>query len=178
MTSIGYVLGTQEATPLEFWVAVSSGQVLRLDDVVEVQTKRPDNSGIVRFYGVVDYVRTLHEGTQYDTDTFLAREGKLPVNTSYAAHVQVTRVEPEEYLPPQPGDDVLLAVDESLKCALHFDRMEKRIPAGMMRNDSPAYLNFEFIDGTKGGHINISGVSGVATKTSYALFLLHGIFRR
>lgn len=177
MTDIGYILGTQEATPLEFWVAVSPGQVLRLDDVIEVQTHRPDGSGIVHFYGIVDHVRTLHEGTQFDTDTFLVKSGILPVNISYAAHIQVTRIEPEEYLPPQPGDSVKLAVDESLKIALHFDGMEKRIPAGMMRLGSPAYLNFEFIDGTKGGHINISGVSGVATKTSYALFLLHGIFK-
>jgi hypothetical protein len=174
--NVGYILGTQEATPLEFWVAVSPGQVLRLDDVVEVQTHRPDDSGIVRFYGIVDFVRTLHEGTQFDTDTFLVKAGSLPVNTSYAAHIQVTRIEPEEYLPPQPGDAVYLAVNESLKCALHFDNMDKRIPAGMMRNNNSAYLNYEFIDGTKGGHINISGVSGVATKTSYALFLLHGIF--
>jgi hypothetical protein len=60
--SIGFVLGTLEATPLEFWVAVSPGHVLRLDDVVEVQTHRPDGEGVVRFYGVVDYVRTMYEG--------------------------------------------------------------------------------------------------------------------
>jgi uncharacterized protein len=173
---IGFVLGTQESTPLEFWVAVSPGQVLRLDDVVEVQTQRPDDlTSIIHFYGVVDYVRTLYEGTQFDTDTFLVTKGNLPVNISYAAHVQVTRIEPEEYLPPQPGDKVCLAEDEDLKRALHFDGMEKRIPGGLMRNGSPAYLNFEFINGEKGGHINISGVSGVATKTSYALFLLHAI---
>ena len=173
---IGFVLGTQEATPLEFWIAVSPGEVVRLDDVVEVQTQRPDSSGIVSFYGVVDHVRTMYEGTQFDTDTFLVKSGNLPVNISYAAHIQVTRIEPEEYLPPQPGDVVQLAMDENLKRALYFDGMEKRIPAGTMRNGSPAYLNFEFINGEKGAHINISGVSGVATKTSYALFLLHAIF--
>jgi DNA helicase HerA-like ATPase len=173
---IGFVLGTKEATPLEFWVAVSPGQVLRLDDVVQVQAHRPDQGGIVHFYGVVDHVRTLYEGAQFDTDTFLVKSGNLPVNVSYAAHVQVTRIEPEEYLPPQPGDMVHLALDEDLKRALYFDGMEKRISAGTMRNSSPAYLNFEFINGEKGAHVNISGVSGVATKTSYALFLLHAIF--
>ena len=176
-TPIGFVLGTEESTPLEFWVAVSPGQVLRLDDVVEVQTQRPDDlSRIIHFYGVVDYVRTLYEGTQFDTDTFLVTKGSLPVNISYAAHVQVTRIEPEEYLPPQPGDTVDLAENEDLKKALYFDGMEKRISGGLMRNGNPAYLNFEFINGEKGGHINISGISGVATKTSYALFLLHAIF--
>ncbi|PZU90919.1 MAG: ATPase [Pseudanabaena sp.] len=173
---VGYILGTKDATPLEFWVAVSDGKVLRLDDVVQVKTDRPDKKGVVNFYGVVDHVRTIHEGTQFDTDTFLVTTGSMPVNVSYAAHIQVTRIEPEEYLPPQPSDAVYLAEDENLRFALNFDGMEQRISAGLMRNGSPAYLNYEFIDGTKGAHVNISGISGVATKTSFALFLLHSIF--
>ncbi len=174
---IGYILGTKDATPLEFWVAVSDGKVLRLDDVVQVKTDRPDKKGIVNFYGVVDHVRTIHEGTQFDTDTFLVTTGSMPVNVSYAAHIQVTRIEPEEYLPPQPSDAVYLAEDENLRFALNFDGMKQRISAGIMRNGSPAYLNYEFIDGTKGAHVNISGISGVATKTSFALFILHSIFK-
>ena len=38
------------------------------------------------------------------------------------------------------------------------------------------YGNLEFLNGNRGAHINISGVSGVATKTSYAMFLLHALF--
>lgn len=175
--TIGYVLGTQEATPLEFWIAVDSEKVLRLDDVVEVQTNRPDGAGIVYFYGVVDYVRTQYEGAQFDTDTLLvAKKGTLPINISYTAHVQVTRIEPEEYLPPQPGDPVKLAVDKQLASALYFDSMDTPIPAGIMNNGNAAYFNYSFINGEKGAHVNISGVSGVATKTSYALFLLYSIF--
>jgi hypothetical protein len=34
----------------------------------------------------------------------------------------------------------------------------------------------EFLDGTRGAHVSISGVSGVATKTSFATFLLFAIF--
>lgn len=175
-TPIGFVLGTKEATPLDFWVAVEPQRVIRLDDVVQVQTSRPDTREPVIFYGVVDHVRTLHEGTSFDTDTFLAKDGALPVNVSYVAHVQVTRIEPEEYLPPQPGDPVSLAEDVHLSMALHFDGMDVKVPAGLMRNGSPAFFNFAFINGEKGAHVNISGVSGVATKTSYALFLLHAIF--
>ncbi|CEJ43173.1 ATP-binding protein [Umezakia ovalisporum] len=174
---IGYVLGTQEATPLEFWIAVDSEKVLRLDDVVEVETHRPDNNRKVHFYGVVDYVRTQYEGAQFDTDTLLvAKKGTLPINISYTAHVQVTRIEPEEYLPPQPGDKVYLAVDKQLASALYFESMDTPIPAGIMNNGNAAYFNYSFINGEKGAHVNISGVSGVATKTSYALFLLYSIF--
>jgi uncharacterized protein len=34
----------------------------------------------------------------------------------------------------------------------------------------------EFLDGTRGAHVSISGISGVATKTSFALFLLYSVF--
>jgi DNA helicase HerA-like ATPase len=55
--------------------------------------------------------------------------------------------------------------------------MERCVPVGVGRDGEPVYANMEFIDGTRGAHISISGVSGVATKTSFALFLLHAIFR-
>ena len=38
------------------------------------------------------------------------------------------------------------------------------------------FIDVDFLDGTKGAHVNISGVSGVATKTTYATFLLYGLF--
>ncbi|MGF1491536.1 MAG: hypothetical protein ACFBSC_03600 [Microcoleaceae cyanobacterium] len=174
---IGYVLGTQPATPLEFWVAVEAGQALRLDDVVKVVTYRPDTKARVEFYGMVDRVQTQYEGAQFDSDTFLAQQGRLPINTSYIAHVRVTRIEPEEeLLPPFPGLEVELALGSQLKQALYFDSMDQPIPAGLMTNGSPAAVNFSFINGEKGAHINISGLSGVATKTSYMLFLLHSMF--
>ncbi|MGL5080141.1 MAG: ATP-binding protein [Microcoleaceae cyanobacterium] len=174
---IGYILGTQPATPLEFWVAVDAGQTLRLDDVVKVVTQRPDTGARIEFYGIVDRVQTQYEGAQFDSDTFLAQQGQLPINTSYTAHVRVTRIEPEEeLLPPFPGTPVELALGSQLEQALYFDSMDKPIPAGLMTNGSPASVNFSFINGEKGAHINISGLSGVATKTSYMLFLLHSIF--
>jgi DNA helicase HerA-like ATPase len=60
--------------------------------------------------------------------------------------------------------------------ALYFDRMLRRFPVGLSRDGQPAWGSLDFLDGTKGAHVNISGVSGVATKTTYALFLLYGLF--
>ena len=54
--------------------------------------------------------------------------------------------------------------------------MDAPLPAGVLRNGEPGFINFDFISGQKGAHINISGISGIATKTSYALFLLYSIF--
>jgi len=55
--------------------------------------------------------------------------------------------------------------------------MNAQVPVGLGRDGSPIYINMEFLDGTRGAHVSISGISGVATKTSFALFLLHSIFR-
>lgn len=183
MRQVGMVLGSREATALDFWVAVEEGQYLRLDDLVYVEFRHPDpqkgdEHGNVRYFGMVDQVIKLYEGAPFDTDVFLAQRDLLPISLSYAAHVQVTRLLPEEYLPPSPGSRVFLAHHEALDLALYYDRMrDQRLPVGILKNGEVAYVNFEFLNGFKGGHVNISGVSGVAAKTSYATFLLHSIFQ-
>jgi DNA helicase HerA-like ATPase len=172
---VGRVLGTQDAMPLEFWVAVDEGQYLQLDDVVEVETALPDGRE-VRLYGVVDLVRARHEGTRLDSDVFLVETGLLPATVAQAAHVRVTRVEPEIFVPPRPGQPVRRAEGARRDEALFFDGMERRVPIGLSRDGEPVYANLDFLDGSRGAHVNISGVSGVATKTSYATFLLHSLF--
>lgn len=174
--AVGRVLGTQDAMPLEFWVGVEEMHYLQLDDVVEVSTPLPDGRE-VRLYGVVDLVRARHEGATFDSDVFLVEKGILPATVAQAAHVRVTRVEPEIFVPPRPGQPVRRAVGKRRDEALFFDGMERRLPIGLSRDGEPVFANLDFLDGTRGAHVNISGISGVATKTSYATFLLHSLFR-
>lgn len=174
-------LSNREASPLKFSIAVLEKQVVELDDIICVHTNRPDTNELVRFYGVVDGVTTSLEGLSFPSDTEDFSGGLLPARLAYIAHVQVVRIVPEAYFPPMPGDPVFLCKADNgmlaeIAEALHFDQMENRIPAGLLRNGSPYYLNFDFINGSKGGHVNISGVAGVAAKTSCGLFLLNAIF--
>jgi hypothetical protein len=161
--------------PLEFWVAVGEGQYLQLDDVVEVATPLPDGTEI-RLFGVVDLVRARHEGARFDSDVFLVERGVLPATVAHAAHVKVTRVEPEIFVPPRPGQEVRRARGLRRDQALFFDGMERKVPIGVSRDGEPVFANLDFLDGSRGAHVNISGISGVATKTSYATFLLHSLF--
>jgi hypothetical protein len=39
----------------------------------------------------------------------------------------------------------------------------------------PVHFNSHFLVGPEGAHLNISGISGLASKTSYAMFLLKAI---
>ncbi|ADV67234.1 ATP-binding protein [Deinococcus maricopensis] len=175
VSPIGRVLGTEEATPLNFWFSVRHGASVQLDDLVVARTTKPDG-GEVAFYGVVDQVRKRHEGVTFESDVEDVVAGVLPASVAYAARVLVTRVDPEDFIPPQPGDAVRHARGEDLRRALSQDQMDRSFPAGVTRAGEVVPLNYEFVNGARGGHINISGISGVATKTSYALFLLYSIF--
>ncbi|HVL32017.1 MAG TPA: ATP-binding protein [Actinomycetota bacterium] len=172
---VGRVLGTEDATPLDFWVAVQPGSFLQLDDVVALERTPPGHAPL-KIYGVVSQVRARHEGAHFDSDVFLIADGRLPAEVTEAAQVLATRFEPEIFIPPLPGSEVRRAHGSERDEALFFDGMEQRLSIGLSRDDEPIFANLEFVDGTRGAHVNISGISGVATKTTYATFLLHSLF--
>src|SRR5918998_1081178 len=173
---VGRVVGTEDSTPLQFSVALAQDSYLQLDDVV-VTVRAVPGVGPVMTSGVVTEVRARHEGANFGSDVFLIADGVLPAHVQEIAEVITTRVEPECYVPPRPGEPARRATGEERAQALYFDRMEQKVPVGLGRDGDPIYVNLEFLDGTRGGHVSISGVSGVATKTSFALFLLNSIFR-
>lgn len=172
---VGRVLGTADATPLTFWTAVDPHSWLQLDDVVVTHRQLPGGEPVT-IAGVVTAVRARHEGAQFDSDVFAIADGMLPAEVQEAAEITTTRVDPEVYVPPSPGAAVHRATGDDRAAALHFDRMDRRIPIGTGRDGAPVYLNADFLDGTRGAHVSISGVSGVATKTSFASFLLYSAF--
>jgi DNA helicase HerA-like ATPase len=174
---LGLVVGTVPATPLQFSVGLAPGQYAQLDDVVVTQRAMPGpGHGTVRIAGVVTNVEATHEGARFPSDVFLIEQGALPAEICEVAEVMVTRVEPELYVPPLPGSVVMRAIGAARDSALYFDEMgESKVPVGFGRDGQPVFVNFEFVDGTRGAHVSISGVSGIATKTSFAMFLLHSI---
>jgi DNA helicase HerA-like ATPase len=174
--SVGRVAGTEDSTPLQFAVALDEDAYLQLDDVV-VTLRHIPGLGPILTSGVVTQVRARHEGASFGSDVFLISDGVLPARVQEIAEVSTTRVEPEVYVPPRPGEVVRRATGAERAQALYFDQMASRLPVGSGRDGAPIYVNMEFLDGTRGAHVSISGISGVATKTSFALFLLHSIFR-
>ncbi len=173
---VGLVAGTEDSTPLQFAVALDETSYLQLDDVVVTVRSLPGGGQVVTS-GIVTQVRARHEGASYGSDVFLISDGVLPSRTQEIAEVSTTRVEPEIYVPPRPGEAVRRATGQERAEALYFDQMTNQVPVGRGRDGAPIFVNMEFLDGTRGAHVSISGISGVATKTSFALFLLHAVFR-
>ncbi|MFP3206260.1 MAG: ATP-binding protein [Hydrogenobaculum sp.] len=175
---VGIVVKT--ASPLSFDVLLDESSFVQLDDVLVCKSvvKRYNESMEVKFYGVVIELIKYLEGVDILYQEIKAKEGVLPVHPVYLAKINVNRIEPQYYLPPKPGDEVFKAFGEDRDKGLFFDTMETKIPAGLSQDGLPVYINYNFINGKDGAHISISGMSGVATKTSYSLFLINSIIQK
>src|SRR5690606_21277624 len=96
----------------------------------------------------------------------------------------VLRQEPEEPLQPVPMGEVFAATDADVAFALRMDgylREESRtaIPVGLYHagtTSAPIHLDADFLLGPEAAHLSISGVSGLATKTSAIEWLLASLF--
>lgn len=88
------------------------------------------------------------------------------------------------YMPVENEKNVRFAEESGIHAALGIDTMkeENRIPAELikMSNEVEAvvYLDKSYVIGPESAHVNISGISGLATKTSYAMFLLQSILQK
>ena len=170
--TVGRVIGSQHTNTREFRVIVSETEYLQLDDLVVVDTEVP-GAGRVATYGIVTEVEALYEGASFESDTFrIADEGSLPAAKVRSAQVAVTRVAPEVWVAPDPGGEVRRARGTDRDQALYVDEMGRPLPVGLGRDGEPLFIDLDFFDGRKGGHMSVSGISGVATKTSFALFFL------
>ncbi len=94
------------------------------------------------------------------------------------------------YMPVQSESPIRFADEGGIHVALGIDKMfeyEKEnnvkitIPAGMIQMSNGTkvrvYLDKRYVLGPEGAHVNIAGISGLATKTSYAMFLIQSILQ-
>lgn len=80
---------------------------------------------------------------------------------------------------------VYLADSDEVKIALGLDNIKNPVVCGYleMYEDAgkgkkvslPVHMSSDFLIGPEGAHLNIGGISGLAAKTSYAMFLLRAI---
>ena len=97
----------------------------------------------------------------------------------------VLRHVPEEPVQPVPLADVRLATADDVEMALRMDSYVRSetpsgLPIGAYRAAglaAPVSLDADFVLGPESAHLNITGVSGLATKTSAVEFILSSIFQ-
>ena len=173
---IGLVDGSIPASTRRFFVVLAEAARAQLDELVVTTQTLPDGTEL-RHYGIVIEGVGEIEGAELSSDTHRITAARtMPGITSRRVEVQILRTVPELWLAPDPGAVVSRVSAAQRSEALFLDQMDHPLPVGLDQADDPIYADFAFLNGEKGGHASISGISGVATKTSYALFLLYVLF--
>ncbi len=186
--AIGRVVAT-EALPagphqFHFWTAVDTpmgiGAIVRVDAGAD----RSVYAVVIDGKAYSDLASPLHEvvASEGDPAGDRAPTRRTEVRLWTAA---VLRHEPEDPVQPVPLADVRLAIEADVEMALRMDAFVRSdlptgIPVGVYRAaglTAPVSLDADFLLGPESAHLNISGVSGLATKTSAVEFLLSSIFQ-
>ena len=182
---IGKVSATEKnpssCDEFQFWLADDT--ILSPFDIVLVENK---TDGSIT-YGVVQDIFHITDGTGHISNYVSSDFGNVDVipmtrrlSLSYAK-VSVVHNTKENFMPVFEGSPVYTANEDDIQIALGLDVIDDKtaIPAGLMKTGSgvsvPIKYNGDFLIGPEGAHMNISGISGLATKTSYVMFLLKAI---
>jgi hypothetical protein len=168
-----------------FWTAIETaigiGAIVRVDAPLD----RSVYAVVVDGKAYSDLATPLHEVVVADGDpsTMRAPTRRTEVRLWTAA---VLRHEPEEPVQPVPLANVFAADETDVEMALRMDAFlhsatPTGVPVGVYRAGglaAPVYIDADFLLGPESAHLNISGVSGLATKTSAVEFLLSSVFQR
>ena len=175
--AVGLIDASTDATTQMAHVLIDETVDLALDTFVVTPQRLVDGS-VMFHYGIVTEVSGRVEGAEMATDTARLAAATLPGQRFRHAEVSWIRTSPERYLPPSSGARVWIAQGEHRRRALFLDKMAEgeALPIGVDMGDEVVFMPYSFLNGDKGGHVSISGKSGVATKTSYALYLLYTLF--
>jgi DNA helicase HerA-like ATPase len=190
---LGRVVATERKpnTPHEFHFWTGLDSPVGIGTIVRVDGPLPVNGVIPRIYGTViegfsytDLQSPLHDVMSADGQPARAKLAPTERAEIRLYTAAVLRHIPEDPLQPVPMGDVHLADKDDVAVALRMDGYLREgartgIPIGVYRSggtEAPIYLDADFLLGPEAAHLNITGVSGLATKTSAVEWMLSSIF--
>ena len=185
---VGRVVATElkPSTPHQFYFWTAQASPIGIGAIVRVEDTGRTVFGVVTDgFAYSDLVSPLQAviGAEGDPAGNGSKQtGRAEIRLYAAA---VLRQLPEEPLQPVPLGPVWLASDSDVALALRMDGYTAHeratgIPVGLYAAgglEAPVFLDADFLLGPEAAHLNITGVSGLATKTSAVEFLLGSIFQ-
>lgn len=178
-------LESNPSTIDHFYFWTDKDTLLNPFDVVVVEHVRGSKT-----YGVVEEISHITDSESFLGEYFSNDFGSLDVvpNTERVGMnfvlARVVKNTQNIYIPVQNGQRVSLGDRKDIEEALGLDEVKNKTVCGYLQMyegvdgaevDLPVYVNSDFLIGPEGAHLNISGISGLATKTSYAMFLLNAL---
>ncbi len=183
---IGRILATEKCptTIDDFYFWTNSDTKLNAFDIVKVE--REDGTDT---FGVIESISHITDATSFLTNFISSDFGDVNISEptfrvgmNYA-RAKVSYNTKGDYTPVHNNSKVYLASQEEITFALGLDKVDNPLVCGSLKmyegtEDEvtlPVKLNAKFLLGSEGAHLNISGISGLAAKTSYAMFLMKSI---
>ena len=190
METIGRIIATekQPSTIEEFTFWTRKDLKLKPFDVVVVDHIKDANGEDSKTFGVVEEISHMTDSPSALAGFISSDFGDVDAKT-YTERIGMNYVKCKVvgndkgiYIPVQEGRQVHLADEEQIMEALGLKDVKNPLPAGYIemydgenQKTLPVYFNSHFLIGPEGAHLNISGISGLASKTSYAMFLMKAI---
>jgi hypothetical protein len=175
-----------EATSEEFCIWVPDTQLVEKTQLIRVDgTAGPTP---VCFYGLVTEVlrrsrraSILEEADRYDSQP--TEQVPLDPGGVTFATVRVLAAEPHLLAPPQEEALAYPADPADAAVAYRVAEMGWPTPVGLIRNGGlatagPAMVDLDYLLGAQGGHLNVTGIAGVGTKSSFLTVVLAQVLDR
>ena len=186
---IGRVVATElkPSTPHQFFFWTAREAAVGIGAIVCVEAEGRLVHGVVTdAFAYADLMTPMHDVIGADGDPTRAAGEPSARPEIRLWQAAVLRQHPEEPLQPVPLGGVRLADDADVAIALRMDAYTvgdrpTPIPVGLYAAgglEAPIHLDADFLLGPEAAHLNITGVSGLATKTSAVEFLVSSIFQK
>ena len=177
----------QEATSAKFCFWIPEDALVEATQIVSARCAVPGaaDGQEMTYYGLVDEVHrcSRRRGMGHEVDEF---DGDLADAPPYAsegityATASILRTDPAYLTPPRERTHVVIASDAEAQSAYGVGEIapEKRLAVGIIKNGGvltagPGSINLDYLLGANGGHLNISGSAGRATKSSFLLTVIY-----
>ncbi|MFQ3611476.1 MAG: hypothetical protein SNJ72_08285, partial [Fimbriimonadales bacterium] len=181
---VGRVVGTerQPNTAFHFHFWATPDAPIGIGTLVVVEARGRTIYGIVtEGQGYNDVASPMFDFLGADGDPQAHAPTDRPEIRVYTA--AVLRHVPEQPVQPVPIGNVYSASERDVLVALRIDEIpeNRRVPVGIYDSGNlkaPVYLDADFLIGPEAGHLNVTGTSGLAAKTSAIQFLVNAVFRK
>lgn len=187
---IGKVASPQqrESTTEKFWFWIPVSQLIEKTQIVRVDSQVGGRQ--IRFFGVIDEVfrqsRLRNMGEEHDVfDGDLSYEPPFKSDGVSFACATILRTHPAYLTAPFEQSPVQLANADEAQIAYGIDEVseECRLPVGLIKNGGEAVtgtgiIDLDYLLGANGGHMNVNGVAGRGTKSSFLLFVLYMLLHK
>lgn len=174
-----------EATTEQFYFWVPEDRLVEKTQLVYVES--PAGPATVKFYGLVTEVfrRSRRSDMLEEADRFDGRaEEELPIESrgvTYAL-VRVLAAQPNVLSPPREESIVYPADEAEARIAYGVEEMGNPLVVGLVRNGGdavagPAYIDQDYLLGALGAHMNVTGIAGAGTKSSFLTIVLQQVLQ-